>query len=83
MYSWGGVEQKFPNDEKHFSESFMAYEATKVFRAIARTLPLGGGGGGGVGVRLDLPECFQLNGFNLILWLAPSKKILDGRKWHF
>jgi hypothetical protein len=30
MYSWGGVGQKFPNDEK-ISEYFMAYEATKVF----------------------------------------------------
>ena len=30
MYSWGGVGQKFPNDQK-ISEYFMAYEATKVF----------------------------------------------------
>jgi hypothetical protein len=38
MYSWGGgggggggvVGQKFPNDEKHFPEYFMACEATKV-----------------------------------------------------
>ena len=30
MYSWGGVRQKFRNDENN-SEYFMAYEATKVF----------------------------------------------------
>jgi hypothetical protein len=29
MYTWGGVGQKFPNDEK-ISEYFMAYEVTKV-----------------------------------------------------
>ena len=30
IYSWGNVDQKFPNDKK-ISEYFMAYEATKVF----------------------------------------------------
>jgi hypothetical protein len=29
MYTWGGVGQKFPNDEK-ISEYFMAYEVMKV-----------------------------------------------------
>ena len=31
MYSWGGVGQKFPNDEKNFRIFHVAYEATKVF----------------------------------------------------